>query len=74
VASKNLTVTAADFASALANAKVVRAVDGAPSFVPFGLAAGSSLVNAGAVPAGTLPFDAATYYHGAPDLGAVEAP
>ena len=72
VASKNLTITAADFASSLASAKVTRAADGTPSFAPFGLAAGSDLVNAGAVPAGALPFDATDYYVGTPDLGAVE--
>ena len=74
VASKNLTITAADFASSLASAKLVRAADGAPSFAPFGLAAGSDLIDAGAVPAGTLPFTPADYYVGAPDLGAVETP
>jgi hypothetical protein len=37
----------------------------------FALATGSALINSGAIPSGELPFDAA-YYHGNPDLGAVE--
>jgi hypothetical protein len=42
-------------------------------FTAFALAPASKLINAGVVPAGTLPFDA-TYYKGKPDLGAVESP
>jgi len=72
ITSKGISVTAADFASALQNAKVVRGTDGSPSFAPFALATGSDLIDAGAVPAGALPFDAASYYVSAPDLGAVE--
>jgi len=72
VASKNLVVTASDFASSLASPKPARSPDGSLNFTPFALAAGSALVNAGILPDGALPFDAASYYVGAPDLGAVE--
>jgi hypothetical protein len=69
---KGLVVTAADFAVSLTNPTVTRAADGSVVLTIFRLAAGSDLANAGSVPAGTLPFDAAGYYQGAPDLGAVE--
>ncbi|HEV8549385.1 MAG TPA: right-handed parallel beta-helix repeat-containing protein [Polyangiaceae bacterium] len=72
IAAKNIVVAASDFASSLANAKPTRNADGSLNFAPFALAAGSALVNAGVVPAGALPFDAASYYAGAPDVGAVE--
>jgi hypothetical protein len=68
---KGLMVSAADFAHPLASAKITRNADGSIDFSPFALAAGSDLINAGVVPAGTLPFDA-SYYQGNPDLGAVE--
>jgi hypothetical protein len=70
--SKGLMVTAADFAHPLANPTIARKADGSIDFAPFALAGGSDLANAGAVPAGTLPFDAAAYYKDDPDLGAVE--
>lgn len=70
--SAGLTVSAADFASPVANVKVTRGADGAPDLSVFGLASGSDLINAGVSPSGTLPF-AATYYQGKPDLGAVES-
>jgi hypothetical protein len=38
----------------------------------FKLASGSDLIDAGVVPSGTLPFTAASYYIGNPDLGAYE--
>jgi hypothetical protein len=66
-----LMVSAADFAASLANPDVERNADGSPNFAPFKLASGSPLIDAGVVPMGMLPF-AASYYHGAPDLGAVE--
>lgn len=65
-------VSGADFAHPLANPSISRNADGSIDFSPFALAAGSNLINAGALPAGELPFDA-TYYVGDPDLGAVEA-
>lgn len=68
-----LVVSAADFASPLSTVKVTRGADGSPDFTPFELAAGSDLIDSGALPDGALPFDAA-YYHGQPDLGAVERP
>jgi pectate disaccharide-lyase len=74
ISGKGLIVTAADFASSLAAPSITRNPDGSPSFTPFALASGSDLVNAGQVPAGALPFEAASYYSGAPDLGAVESP
>ena len=52
----------------------MRSGDGSPSFAPFALAKTSDLVDAGVVPDGDLPFVAASYYVGAPDLGAVETP
>ena len=55
-------------------ATVTRNADGSPNLTAFRLATGSDLVNAGVMPPGTLPFDAAGYYVGAPDLGAVENP
>ena len=61
---KGLSVTAADFAASLANPTVTRNADGSIVLTIFRLAAGSDLINAGAVPAGTLPFDAAGYYRG----------
>jgi len=67
-----VTVSAADFASPLANVKVTRAADGTPDLSVFGLASGSDLINAGVSPSGSLPF-VATYYRGKPDLGAVES-
>ena len=73
--AKGLAVTAADFASSLASppATIPRAADGSLDLSFFRLASGSDLVNAGAVPAGALPFDATSAYAGAPDLGAVES-
>lgn len=73
VNANGLLVTAQDFAGSLSNVNVTRNADGSPSFSVFALAAGSDLINAGKVPDGTLPFDASSYYVGAPDLGAVEA-
>ncbi len=70
-ALSSLSVTAADFALPLGNPVIARNADGSLDLSAFGLAAGSDLINAGVVPAGTLPFDAA-YYKDAPDLGAVE--
>jgi hypothetical protein len=70
--AKGLVVSAADFAAALDGAKVLRGADGSPDFTPFKLASGSDLIDAGALPAGALPFDPA-YYKGKPDLGAVES-
>ncbi|HSU39899.1 MAG TPA: right-handed parallel beta-helix repeat-containing protein, partial [Polyangiaceae bacterium] len=72
VASTSIVVTAADFASSLVAPSIARRADQTPDFAPFALAAQSSLVDAGVVPAGDLPFDAASYYENAPDLGAVE--
>ena len=68
-----LMVSAADFAGSLASVQVARAADGTPDLSVFGLAAKSALIDVGAQPAGSLPFDPA-YYHGKPDLGAVESP
>lgn len=70
---KNLMVSATDFARSLSKPSIVRKPDGSIDFAAFALATGSDLINAGALPQGTLPFDAAGYYKGAPDLGAVEA-
>jgi hypothetical protein len=70
---KGLVVTAADFAAALTGATVKRNADGSLDLSAFRLASGSDLTNAGVVPPGSLPFDAPSYYAGAPDLGAVEA-
>jgi hypothetical protein len=69
---KGLIVTAADFAAALTSPSLTRAADGSLNLAPFALAQGSDLANAGVTPPGTLPFAAAGYYVGAPDLGAVE--
>jgi hypothetical protein len=69
---KGLIVTAADFAAPLASPTVARAADGSVVLTIFQLAPGSDLANAGAVPGGALPFDAASYYQGTPDLGAFE--
>ena len=66
-------VTAADFAAPLTGATVKRNADGSVDLSAFRLASGSDLTNAGVVPPGSLPFDAPSYYAGAPDLGAVEA-
>ena len=66
-------VSAADFAGSLADPTLARNPDGSIDFSPFRPATGSDLINAGAVPAGELPFDP-TYYRGMPDLGAVETP
>lgn len=68
---KGLVVTAEDFAGSLSDPTIARTRDGSLDFTPFMLAAKSDLIDAGVVPEGTLPFDAA-YYHGNPDLGAVE--
>ncbi len=73
VNAKGLIVTSQDFANSLANPKVTRNADGSLNFSIFGLASGSDLLNAGKLPDGALPFDAASYYVGTPDLGAVEA-
>ena len=72
--AKGLVVTAADFASSLSSppATIPRAADGSLDLSFFRLASASDLVNAGVVPAGTLPFDPATAYSGMPELGAVE--
>jgi hypothetical protein len=72
VASTSIVVTAADFASSLVAPSIARQADQSPNFAPFALATTSDLVDAGAVPPGDLPFDAASYYKSAPDLGAVE--
>jgi hypothetical protein len=69
---KGLVVTAADFAASLGTATVARNTDGSLNLSPFALATSSDLRNAGILPPGTLPFDAA-YYVGTPDLGAVES-
>ena len=68
-----LMVSGADFAGSLANVQVSRAADGTPDLSVFKLAAKSALIDVGVLPAGDLPFDPA-YYHGKPDLGAVESP
>lgn len=73
VASTTINVTAADFASSLADPKIGRNADMSLDFAPFALAPASDLVNAGVVPPGDLPFDSASYYVGTPDLGAVES-
>jgi len=73
VTAMGLSVTTADFAASLASPKITRNADGSLNFAAFALASGSDLVNAGVVPAGDLPFAAASYYQGTPDLGAVEA-
>jgi hypothetical protein len=53
-----------------------RNADGSPNLGNFAkLVNGSPLINAGTLPPTntvTLPYDAATYYEGAPDLGAIE--
>lgn len=73
VNARGLTITAGDFARPLAGARVSRdAAGGAPDPSAFALSTGSRLRDAGAVPAGALPFDPARYYVRAPDLGAVE--
>ena len=74
VNAKGVVVSAADFASSLSSppATIPRAADGSLDLSFFRLAAGSDLMNAGAVPAGALPFDPTATYAGAPDLGAVE--
>jgi hypothetical protein len=66
-------VAAADFASALGTPLLKRDAMGNLDLSAFALAPASKLIDAGAMPAGMLPFDAA-YYHGKPDLGAVESP
>lgn len=71
--ARGLTATVSDFAASLTAITLARAADGSLDFSPFALAAGSRLINAGALPAGKLPFDAATAFAGLPDLGAVEA-
>ncbi len=73
IGSKSLTVTASDFAVAPASMKVARsAATGAPDLSVFRLAPGSKLRNAGVTPPAPLPYEAAAYYAGVPDLGAVE--
>lgn len=73
VNAKGMIVAASDFAKPLAGLRVMRdPATGAPDLSVFRLAAGSGLRDAGAMPEGTLPFDAARYYVKAPDLGAVE--
>lgn len=73
VNAKGLIVGAADFARPLAGLRVVRdAATGAPDLSVFRLAAGSPLRDAGVVPEGALPYEAARYYVKTPDLGAVE--
>jgi hypothetical protein len=74
VNGKGLIVDASDFAASLGQASVTRKADGSLDFAPFRLASGSDLVNAGVVPPPALPYDPATYYQGAPDIGAVENP
>lgn len=68
---KGLVVTTEDFAGSLSNPSLKRAANGSLDLTVFALAGGSDLINAGVVPSGELPFDA-SYYHGKPDLGAVE--
>jgi hypothetical protein len=68
---KGLTVAAEDFANPLGSPSINRNPDGSLDFTPFTLSPNSDLINAGVIPSGDLPF-AATDYHGAPDLGAVE--
>jgi hypothetical protein len=68
-----LTAGAGDFGSNLMTTVVTRNPDGSIDFGPFALAPSSSLLDAGALPGGELPFDAATYYVAAPDIGAVES-
>ncbi|HET9955738.1 MAG TPA: hypothetical protein VFQ61_14590 [Polyangiaceae bacterium] len=72
VNAKGLVATSADFASSLTTPKLSRAADGSLDFSTFSLASGSDLANAGVVPEGSLPFEPADYYLGAPDLGAEE--
>lgn len=72
VATTNIAVTAGDFGRSLSGPKLARNADGSLSFAAFALAPTSDLVNAGVLPPGALPFDAASYYSDAPDLGAVE--
>jgi hypothetical protein len=74
VNGKGLIVDASDFAVPLGQAAVTRKADGSLDFAPFRLVTGSDLVNAGVVPPSPLPFDPATYYQGAADIGAVETP
>src|SRR5262249_46825064 len=69
---KGLSVTAGDFATPLAPARVTRGTNGSLDFSAFALAGGSDLRNAGVMPPGSPPFDAASHYSGAPDLGPVE--
>ena len=74
VNGKGLIVDASDFAAALGQASVTRKADGSLDFSAFRLATGSDLLNAGVVPPPALPYDPATYYKGAPDIGAIESP
>ncbi len=72
VNGKGLICTAADFANTLLGSTVSRNADGTLNFSIYKLVAGSDLLDAGVVPAGTLPFDPSTYYVGTPDLGPYE--
>lgn len=73
VNAKGLIAAEGDFARPLAGVRVIRdAGTGAPDLSVFRLAAGSKLRDAGSLPEGPLPFEAARYYAGAPDPGAVE--
>jgi hypothetical protein len=73
VASTSIVVTAADFANSLVKPKLTRNPDSSLNLAAFALAPGSDLIDAGVLPPGELPFDEASYYNGAPDLGAVES-
>lgn len=64
-------VAASEFADSLRAVKLTRSMEGDLDFSAFALNPGSSLIDAGVIPEGMLPFDPA-YYRGNPDLGAVE--
>lgn len=65
-------VSTADFARPLTPApRLVREQSGDLVMEPFKLAPDSELIDAGVVPDGALPFEAA-YFRGKPDLGAFE--
>jgi hypothetical protein len=64
-------VAASDITGSLARVRLARDETATLDFSPFTPAPGSPLIDAGSVPEGALPFEAA-YYRGKPDLGAVE--
>lgn len=68
------TIDAADFAATLSVETVpTRRADGSIDFTPFLPAAKGDLVDRGTIPpAGALTFDAAGYWQGKADLGAIE--